>query len=558
MKKEELKKKLEPKKFNDVTMEFLTTAVNDVLKLYGEYISENVIIERIKQNLDKDIEFERNLGKNIAGSYNFGEKNIKIKKKSIDEERQVFFHEFLHCVSVHQKTDGKISTGFIGNIIGVGINEAMTEYLTKQRYPKLRGGYDEEEKVMKKLLEIIPIEEMIQSYLYGKPEIKELTKKYGMDSFNLLYSLDELFADNKKYSSLENKIIPDENRIDAKQQLIFEYVKGYCSSRKLEEIDIEELMNNVVEFEGILETMGEKSDFDYMQYINRIIAQKLQLGIGEEELKQLPNEYIVRINQQRVKEKIYNKTRKRILDEDFSREKNTYEDFYKDNIYMEKIIKKICGEGTILEKESMKFNWVTRLWNEIKLRYPDIDFDWIDFGFINNKYIIARLNGKIIGAMNIDIDDEIEYQKYKQVVESEKGSKKYRIINKDNEYLEINEAQDEGTYYQNGEIGHEQEDVVETFKRLEKLHETRRQLEILKSLGAPSIAISRLEEEIEKLSHQEEREQRYKIEYSGDYLERQKENGEMEVDEYNIEVQKKNEWEKKHCKEVSVDDDTER
>lgn len=411
---------------------------------------------------------------------------------------------------------------------------------------------------MKKLLEIIPIEEMIQSYLYGKPEIKELTKKYGMDSFNLLYSLDELFADNKKYSSLENKITPDENRIDAKQQLIFEYVKGYCGSRKLEEIDIEELMNNVVEFEGILETMGEKSDFDYMQYINRIIAQKLQLGIGEEELKQLPNEYIVRINQQRVKEKIYNKTRKRILDEDFSREKNTYEDFYKDNIYMEKIIKKICGEGTILEKESMKFNWVTRLWNEIKLRYPDIDFDWIDFGFINNKYIIARLNGKIIGAMNIDIDDEIEYQKYKQVVESEKGSKKYRIINKDNEYLEINEAQDEGTYYQNGVIGHEQEDVVETFKRLEKLHETRRQLEILKSLGAPSIAISRLEEEIEKLSHQEEREQRYKIEYSGDYLERQKENGEMEVDEYNIEVQKKNEWEKKHCKEVSVDDDTER
>ena len=49
MKKEELKKKLEPKKFNDVTMEFLTTAVNDVLELYGEYISEDVIIERIKQ-----------------------------------------------------------------------------------------------------------------------------------------------------------------------------------------------------------------------------------------------------------------------------------------------------------------------------------------------------------------------------------------------------------------------------------------------------------------------------------------------------------------------------
>ena len=56
------------------------------------------------------------------------------------------------------------------------------------------------------------------------------------------------------------------------------------------------------------------------------------------------------------------------------------------------------------------------------------------------------------------------------------------------------------------------------------------------------------------MSHQEEREQRYKIEYSGDYLKRQKENGEMEVDEYNIEVQKKNEWVKKHSKKVSIDD----
>ena len=145
MKKEELKKKLEPKKFNDVTMEFLTTAVNDVLKLYGEYISEDVIIERIKQNLEQDIEFGKRIGKGIAGSYDQGEKKIKIKITSLDREKQVFFHEFLHCVSVHQKTDGKISTGLKGNIIGVGINEAMTEYLTKQRYQKLRGGYDEEE-----------------------------------------------------------------------------------------------------------------------------------------------------------------------------------------------------------------------------------------------------------------------------------------------------------------------------------------------------------------------------------------------------------------------------
>ena len=57
MNKEELKQKLESKKFNDTTIEFLTNAINDVEELYGEYISEETILERIKQNLNCDIEF---------------------------------------------------------------------------------------------------------------------------------------------------------------------------------------------------------------------------------------------------------------------------------------------------------------------------------------------------------------------------------------------------------------------------------------------------------------------------------------------------------------------
>ena len=57
MNKEELKQKLESKKFNDTTIEFLTNAINDVEELYGEYISEETILERIlikqKQHLHK-------------------------------------------------------------------------------------------------------------------------------------------------------------------------------------------------------------------------------------------------------------------------------------------------------------------------------------------------------------------------------------------------------------------------------------------------------------------------------------------------------------------------
>ena len=38
--------------------------------------------------------------------------------------------------------------------------------------------------------------------------------------------------------------------------------------------------------------------------------------------------------------------------------------------------------------------------------------------------------------MNIDVYDENEYLKYKEVVESGKNSRRYRIISKENEYIE--------------------------------------------------------------------------------------------------------------------------
>ena len=526
MNKEELRKKLEPKKFNNVTMEFLTKAVNDVLESYGEYISEDVIIERIKQNLDKDIEFKEEIDNGLAGKYCVGPKTIMIKKECLDKEKQTFLHEFLHCISTHKKNNSNISVGFCDEKIGMGINEAITEYLTEQKYPEPRS-YQDEKKVLQKILEIIPKKEMIQSYLYGEPEIEKLIEKYGMNSFKLLNSFDELLNNTKKYNGIGRIFtigLDDIERIDASQRLIFEYVKGYCNLRKLEEINIEELMNNIDELEKILFNPEHKSDFDYMQYVNRIIAEKLQQGTDEEKLRQLPARYIDRINHQRAKEKIYNKSRERILSEDFSKEKDTYENFFKDEMYMEKIIQKICGDDTI------EFYWATLLWNEIKQRYSDINFDWIDFGFIDDKYIIARIGRIVVGAMNIDIDDEEEYKKYKEVIEVEKGSEKYRIISKDNEYVDINESQDE---------------------RLEMLREEKFRLERLKSVDAPSIIIKSMEEKIEKLSQAE---QNHKVEYVGNYLERQKKSGVIEENEYNVEVQRMDEWINRHYQESPADD----
>lgn len=560
MNKEELKQKLESKKFNDTTLDFLTTAISDVQELCGESISEETILERIKQNLNSDIEFVDDDKNRVRGQYFSDPKSIILKDKDLKKEKKVFLQEFLHCISTHQMQNGDVYTGFRKNHkIGAGINEAMTQYLTDQKYPEYTRSYQQEiKKILHKILEIIPREEMIQSYLYGEPEIKELIEKYGMNSWNLMYNFDILLEEgNKKESSIEYRIINFGNSdvAEAKQQIILEYVKGYCNSKKIEEIDIEELMNNVSELEKIIESdSNEKSDFDYMQYINQIIAQKLQQGIDEEKLKQLPTEYINRISTQRAKEKIYNKSRKRILDEEFSNNKDTYNDFSEDRIYMEKLIQKICGEGTIFEDKQWEFDWATKLWNEIKLKYPDVNFDWIDFGFLDDKYIIARIDGKMIGAMNIDIDDEDEYLKYKEVVKSGKNNEKYKIITKENEYIELNEAQNEGKCYQNGKLAYESENSIERFKRINELDEIEKKLKRLKTLNAPDGLLKPYEEKIEKLSHAKVKEQKYNIKYAGSYLERQKNIGEIDDDEYFNEIFERDIWLEDNFKEESLDE----
>ena len=556
MNKEELKQKLESKKFNNTTIEFLTNAINDVEELYGEYISEETILERIKQNLNGDIEFIDDGENRSAGTYFSDLKSINLKKKTPEEENQTFLHEFLHCISTHQMQNGDGFTGFYkNNRIGAGINEAMTQYLTEQRYPENNESYQEIKMILQKILEIIPREDMIQSYLYGEPKIEELIEKYGMNSWELIYNFDILLKSYKEDSTFIRKNFKNSGITEAKKQIILEYVKGYCNSKKIEEIDIEELMKNVNELENIIvDNRNEKSDFDYMQYINQIISQKLQKGVDEEKLKQLPTKYINRINQQRAKEKIYNKTRKRILDEDFSNDKDTYNDFLEDSMYMEKLIKKVCGEGTILEDEQMRFNWVTKLWNEIKSRYSDVDFDWIDFGFLDDKYIIARINGRIIEAMNIDIDNENEYLKYKEVVESGKNSRRYKIISKENEEIELSDAQDEGKCYQNGKIAYESESFEEGLKRLEKVYEKEKQLKQLKALEAPNIILKQYEEEIDELVYPKVKEKKYSIKYVGNYLERQKDNGEIDEDEYVNGISERDLWIKNHFQEVSVDE----
>ena len=106
MNKEELKQKLESKKFNNTTIEFLTNAINDVEELYGEYISEETILERIKQNLNCDIEFMDDSENRTVGEYFSDLKSIKLKKRAPEEEHQTFLHEFLHCISRHQMTNG--------------------------------------------------------------------------------------------------------------------------------------------------------------------------------------------------------------------------------------------------------------------------------------------------------------------------------------------------------------------------------------------------------------------------------------------------------------------
>ena len=211
MKVDEARKKFEEKGFNEETIILLLRAIHDCVKLLGKYISSDELVERICNNLDKDIEFDDLENTDAIGKFNTEEKKIILHKKLKqfpDLMEETFFHEFLHCITFfydernEQEFVGFRVKDFDGYVMGNGINEGMTQYLTKKRN-ELRGienkkmGYPLLTMEVENMLSLTDESQIIECYINNPEKIYSLLKEKNIDFSNILIPMDTIYENEK-------------------------------------------------------------------------------------------------------------------------------------------------------------------------------------------------------------------------------------------------------------------------------------------------------------------------------------------------------------------------
>ena len=183
-----LEKKLSKKGFGMYYNYGIANFVRDFIHRFGQYISEEELIERIMRNVDK-IEEKSVLNPPKAnGTYRPNEKIISLKKKLVGKSlTSVFYHEIIHAISSREDK----SLGFNHEydifeknldfkvICGVGIDEGTVEfmnYLIQQEifkepnpiaYPILTG-------IVENLIEIIGEDKYFNTYLNEPHKLTEM------------------------------------------------------------------------------------------------------------------------------------------------------------------------------------------------------------------------------------------------------------------------------------------------------------------------------------------------------------------------------------------------
>lgn len=202
MNKTEIEASIREKYNDEYTVKMFTNFALEFQECFSDIMGTEELIERIKKNILGNIvireEFEN---KNLDGRY-ARDGYIQLKKSVTENERYtkyLLFHEMLHAItSVRDENGNEVMMGFsyLENSYGMGLNEAMTEYLTQIRNEKfdsnskdLISGYRTIVEQIRRLILIIGDKELKQAYFYNPNELKNILSKNNMnyDELELAY-----------------------------------------------------------------------------------------------------------------------------------------------------------------------------------------------------------------------------------------------------------------------------------------------------------------------------------------------------------------------------------
>lgn len=149
------KEMFERKGFDPKAIEFLNNFLYEFNDLYGKYLPQEEVIQRINDYLD-EIEFVDEMPEELidsaVGCYYSKEKKVLIKNRELeDKEKSTFFHEMVHVLRQKIKDDASNAVEdsyynldeddndnlFAAKELNVqGIDEGFTQYLTIVRNEK--------------------------------------------------------------------------------------------------------------------------------------------------------------------------------------------------------------------------------------------------------------------------------------------------------------------------------------------------------------------------------------------------------------------------------------
>jgi len=207
--------------WNTEIQDILEESINDFNEIFSEYISKEEIIKRLAR-LEGGIEYVENNEIRTAyecdAAYSPTEKKIKLSKnlKNKDKEyiKYVLFHELTHVLSmtIHDRQE---YTGFTpkNTLINIGLNEAMTEYITQLRNQKhnYKGISDYRVAVneLKNLMFLIGKNKLINCYINNPHQLKELIEKNNINFNDITKCFERIIGMDQAAYAVKNKMYLD-------------------------------------------------------------------------------------------------------------------------------------------------------------------------------------------------------------------------------------------------------------------------------------------------------------------------------------------------------------
>lgn len=293
MNKKEL---FEKKGFDQNSIKFLNNFLYEFNDLFGKYLSEEEVLERINDYLD-EIEFADELD-GCSGCYKSGEKKVYVKRGNSEFEKSVFFHEMVHVI--YQKLENDYSEKIFTKILeddfeleeqdglmlgGIGIDEGFTQYITSKRDEK----YCKKGKFL--AYPILTEQFSFLANIVGEDDlINGMFNSYEQVEMVLRKNLDWEPKDCDEYCSALGKIYTYENEVlesKSKEELLLEKIFGI---KKRLPKDVESAIDEVVK-KYLMQTVNTVDDFYVLVENMKKYAQSLGKDVREEMAIALYNQY---------------------------------------------------------------------------------------------------------------------------------------------------------------------------------------------------------------------------------------------------------------------------